>query len=210
MKLTNSTDWPDYFLRRMTAWCAKQINLPMRAVKRGHFGKRSRGSKNGRAWYSMRFRVMIGPASEFPIAAYVYPGRTHERYTLPALADREEALVEVTAHELTHLRCYLRWRTSGRIRKFDAGGELHSTHEGRRVLELFKANRAALLAEWSAARAEKPAKPAASLQEKRAAKAAADLERWQRKLKLAQTKVRKCKRKVAYYDKAIAANRGAE
>lgn len=52
------------------------------------------------------------------------------------------------------------------------------------------------------------AQPRPSVREQRAAKAAAALERWQRKLKLAQTKVRQYKTRVSYYQ-TVAARRGA-
>ncbi|MCH8970060.1 MAG: hypothetical protein IIA66_13205, partial [Planctomycetes bacterium] len=46
-----------------------------------------------------------------------------------------------------------------------------------------------------------------TLQENRAAVAQANLDNWLRKLKLAQTKVKKYRTKMRYYDKALAAKR---
>jgi hypothetical protein len=181
----------------MVSWVCKQVELPSRSLKSADFGKRSRGCFNGYAWYrSGRIRVVIGPAREYPVEPFHYPGRTNNQFLSPRYADQLEALVGVTAHELQHLH-----------RKFETGhggGERHTRGEERRIHALFVANRDALVAEWSVAPAVK-AKP--SVQDKRAAKVQADLDRWQRKLKLAQTKVKKLKRKVAYYDKALAANR---
>lgn len=207
MKLRNTTHWPDYFLRRMTAWVAKHIGLPMSEIKRAEFGKRSKGALNGRAWWSGRFRVVIGPPSAFPVEPYLYPGRTNEAYRSPRMADQLEALVAVTAHELEHLYVFAHKRTLPQIRALRRGSlsERSTRHEERRIHGLFVADRDALLAEWSAAPAERPAKPKASVQEKRAAKAQADLVRWQRKLKLAQTKIKKLKARVRYYDRVAAA-----
>jgi hypothetical protein len=63
-----------------------------------------------------------------------------------------------------------------------------------------------LLAAWAADPVARCAKVAErpSVVEQRAAKAAAALKRWQAKLKLATTKVRKYKRQVAYYAKKAA------
>ena len=50
----------------------------------------------------------------------------------------------------------------------------------------------------------KPEKPKPDVKAKRAAKAAADLARWQRRLKLAQTKVKHYRKRVRYYDRVAA------
>ncbi len=222
MKLKNSTDWPDYFLRRMVAWCCREVGLPASVVHRIAFGNRSRGAYSGHAWQSMRVHVSIGPESCYPTTGHLYPGCTSEAYRAPALQDRVEGLVAVTAHELTHLRDYHDHRERQRARnellragnfpqplvKRRRSGERHTMHEERRVIELFRAQRDSLLAAWSEAPTERAVKPVATIQEKRATKAQSDLERWQRKLKLAQTKCRKLKQRVAYYEKSLAAKRG--
>lgn len=197
MKMRNTTDWPDYFLRRMLAWVCKQVQLPVRTLRQVEFGKRKRGCFNGRAWLR-RIRVVIGPASCYPVEPFHYPGRTNDQFLSPRMADQVEALVAVTAHEAQHVYGY----------HYGGGrGERHTRGEERRVHALFVANKEALLAAWQAAPAERPAKKPQSAQEKRAAKVMADLERWQRKAKLAATKIRKLKRQAAYYDRALAASR---
>lgn len=74
-----------------------------------------------------------------------------------------------------------------------------------KVLAAFRTQREALLSAWS----EKPARlanvVAVDFKEKRALKAQADLERWRRKLKIAQTKIRKLRVRVRYYDRRQAA-----
>jgi hypothetical protein len=199
MKLKNTTHWPDHFLRRMVAWVCKQVELPARSLKRADFGKRSRGCFNGYAWYrSMRIRVVIGPAKEYPVEPFHYPGRTNDQFLSPRYADQLEGLVGVTAHELQHLH---RKAETGH-----GGGERHTRGEERRIHALFVANRDTLVAEWSAPPAA-IAKEKPSAQQRRAGKVQSSLERWQRKLKLAQTKVKKLRRQAAYYDKALAANK---
>jgi hypothetical protein len=201
MKLQNTTDWPDWFLRRMVAWCCRQIGMPQRTILGATF-RNSRGAWGGaaRTWLK-RITVCVGPESRFPASCGTHePGES--------FADRLECLVAVTAHEAYHVAA--EWADEHRQRtrgKRHGSSERRTCLEEMRILRLFRANREFLLADWSRA-IERPAKPKASIQDKRAAKAQADLERWQRKLKLAQTKCRKLKQRVAYYDKALAAVRG--
>jgi hypothetical protein len=116
-------------------------------------------------------------------------------------------------------------RTNAKPGTLSPAAELGTVESDAMVAEVaglrkFQANRAALLAEWgyvepAAAAVAEPApaeqpqpEPAVaricksrrpSLTERRAAKVAADLARWQRKLKLAQTKVKKLRAKNRYY-----------
>lgn len=206
MKLRNTTHWPDYFLRRMLRWVCQQIELAPREINRAEFGKRASGCWNGRAWWSGRIRVVIGPADCFPVEPYQYPGTTDPAYLSPRCVDQLEGLIAVTAHEATHIRQY---RQRGRHGK-RLNSERPTRFEERRVLELFKQQREQLVAEWSAPPPAK-AKTVITPQVQRAAKALRDLTRWQRKLKLAQTKVKQYKRRVNYYDSlGIAASPGSK
>lgn len=203
MKIKNTTEHPVWFLRRMVAWCAKEIGFPVSEIRLAEFGKRSRGEFNGRAWYrSRRIRVVIGPASEFPVAPYLYPGRKSDAFMSPEFRDQLEALVGVTAHEIAHLFQY-----HGRSGNAARRGERVTQHWERKLTELFRDNREALIAEWSIEPTLRAAKPKQSAQDRRAEKAANMLAAWQRKAKLAATKIKKYKRQVAYYDRATAANR---
>lgn len=204
MKLKNTTKHPAHFLRRMVAWCAKEIGLPLREVRSVEFGNRSRGAFNGRAWYRQRrIRVVIGPATAFPVKPFLYPGRTSEAFLSPEYTDQLDALVGVTAHELAHLFQY-----HGRSGSAARRGERVTRHHERRLTELFRANRDGLLAEWNESPPQRTEKPKTTGQDRRAAKAEAMLSAWQRKAKLAATKIKKYKRQVAYYER-VAATRGA-
>lgn len=200
MKLANSTEWPDYFLRRLVSWCCKELGLPSSKVRRAQFRNRTISAYSGHAYTSMRFVASVGPAGRFPLNPDNRPGMKGT-----VIADRLEALVAITAHELAHLCQYAERRAPGlrRTRRI----ERVTRREEVRVLSAFREQRDSLLAEWSAAPATRPAKPQASIQEKRAVKAQADLDRWQRKLKLAQTKIRKLKYRVRYYEHTLAAKR---
>lgn len=201
MRLKNTTHWPDHFLRRLVAWTCKEIGLPVRSIRLAEFGKRSRGAFNGRAWSSGRIRIVIGPASAFPVEPHLYPGRTSDAFMSPRMADQTEGLVAVTAHEVEHIYGY-------RNRK---GKHRHSERftrgEERRIMDLFRAQRDALLAEWNETQ-EVVAKPRRPVQDIRAEKAQKMIAAWERKMKLARTKIAKYKRQVRYYER-VAATRTA-
>lgn len=116
-----------------------------------------------------------------------------------------DELVRVTAHEVAHRMLYLigsRSRVSRRYygRVESGGSEAHTTWHEKKVLEAFLANKESLMAQWMAA-PQRPTKPATTILDKRSAKAAAALARWERKFKLARTMLAKCKRRVAYYSR---------
>ncbi len=249
MRLKNSTDWPDWFVRRMLAWCCREIGYPIRQLHEAQIRNRSRGHYSGHAYYGGR-RIVVSIGPETFTTTYLIYERAGVKLTVEECAallpdvrrlllqgntinglstrtekatktcwpttpdsrpgmqgevmfDRLEALVAVAAHEIYHLAAHFveehRQRTRGSGRHF-ASSERHTRVEEVRVLRLFRANREALVAEWNTAPAS-PAKPAVPVQERRAAKAANDLARWQRKFKLAQTKIRKLKVRVRYYER---------
>lgn len=208
MNLKNSTDWSNLFLRRMLSWCCKQVGVPVRQLHKAEFGNRTDCAYSGRGTWK-RILVRIGPASCYPVKPHLYPGRTDEAFMSPLIEDRVEGLIAVTAHELTHAREHYRMKKQPAIRALRAwGSERQTMFEERRVLELFKQNREALLAEWSAEPSQRETQQR-TLQEKRAEKVQKDLSRWTRKLKLAQTKIRKLKQRASYYERTLAAMRGS-
>src|SRR4051812_38961938 len=99
MILKNSTDFPDAFLRRMTAWCCKQVQLPVRWLRRATFRNVKRGHAFSGLGGGRGIIVRIGGADRYPVAAFPRHGTTH-----PALADRLEGLISTTAHECYHCR----------------------------------------------------------------------------------------------------------
>ena len=198
MKLNNTTDWPDHFLRRMTAWCCRRLDLPVRYVKGARFGN-SINAWGGRAYLVQhRIGARVGGDGHFPTLTRMRETSHHE-----PIVDRIEALVMVTAHELAHLEQWRRHTTTRRGR--DGGGsESITDHAALTVLNEFRAGREVLLANWNAAD-EKPIKARPSVIEERAAKAEVALARWSKKLRLAQTKIRKLKARVRYYSRKQAA-----
>jgi hypothetical protein len=199
MKLKNSTDWPDHFLRRMAAWCCRQSGLPVRKLRRAEFRNRLARAYSGHADWSGRIVCSIGPAERFPLREDHRDGMSNE-----VMADRTEALVAITAHEVEHI-CQYREGRDSKLTERRRSEPATRAHEVR-VLRLFRANREALLAEWSAEPAAKPAKPRPTRQQINEANTRKLLAAWERKLKLAKTKVSTYRRKARYYDR-VAANR---
>jgi len=195
MKLRNSTDFSDRFVRRMISWCATMAELPPSKIRAAQFTT-TRAAYRGRAWRSMRVLVRIGDAKHFPINGK-YPGLV--RAPEYVLADRIEAIVHITAHEIEHLYDY---REGIKITR-----EAQVDFRALKILEAFRDNRDALLAEWNAPTKTDlaPEKPKISAAEKREAKAISDLERWEKRLRLAKTKVSKYRARVRYYEQKQAA-----
>jgi hypothetical protein len=199
MKLENSTDYSDRFLRRLIGWCAKQVRLPFKRLRRATYTNLAHGAAVGRAWTS-RILVRIGKPNAFPTPDWLYHGAVN-----PGCRDRLEGLVSVTAHELRHLVQTLQGRDGKKLALRE--GECCAWE--RDVLGRFRQDRAKLEAAWSepaervAAHAAAP--PAVDRRalavQRREADARRALARWQAKLKLAQTKLKKYRRRVAYYDR---------
>lgn len=198
MKFTNTTDFSSRFLRRMVAWCCREVGLKVRDLRRAKFCKTKFSAWRGH-WPAFSgfggsggITVRIGPDDRYPVESFETHGTRH-----PRLADRVEGLLSTTAHE-----CYHVWQFLNRSFRGARFNEPAAINAETTALEKFRADREALLAAWNepiAEAADAPPKP--SLTEKRAAKAATDLARWRRKLKLAQTKVKHYTKKVNRYQK---------
>ena len=197
MRLINTTDFENHFLRRMVSWICKQLDCPVRLVTEARFSRYSRSCR-GTCRQGGRFRVMIGDAKHFPVRSWIY--RSGQ---VPELADRIEALVEVTAHELIHLD-HFRNHNGKRHQRMEAYTVTYSA----KILDAFRELRAELVARWSELPARTTARgPAPTIVEIRAHKAEMDLNRWQRKLKFAKTKVKKLLAKVRYYQQKLSADK---
>lgn len=147
MKLINSTDWPNHFLRRMISWCCQQIGLRNRLVWKAQFRNRKTRGYSGHAWWpSMRICVSIGPESFFPRHISGYRGGLPFTYET-----RLECLVAVTAHELVHLRQYSLHQHKG------PGREAECEDLSQMVTKRFREQQTELLATWNVKPIEKPA-----------------------------------------------------
>lgn len=194
MKLKNSTDFPDWFLRRMIGWICRQkpIGWKVKHIEEAAFRKVRQDSHtrvNGVAepWFR-KFRVSISD-SVFP---WSWGGAT------VGAMGRIKSLVDVTAHEIAHLT-QSREVLKGRYREGDAD------HMAKQVVELFDAQKGPLVAQWMKAPsyATREPKPKTPVQQVRADRARKNLTNWEKKLKYAQNKVKKYKKQVKYYDTAL-------
>lgn len=201
MKITSTLEFSVPYLRRLVNWACQEIGMPCHYPRIAAFA-RSRAAWGGRAYgHARKVGVRVGDEDGR------WPKKTMKHYDGFQLtfSDRIEILVWLTLHELAHLdQCRRRTQTR---RGGNLGGSERMTEAiAARCLKAFRANREALLKHW--AEAPEPAskeKPKEAVIEKRAAKAQADLARWQRKLKLAQSKVGRYKKRVHYYEKKTAA-----
>lgn len=195
MKIRNSTNYPDYMLRRMVGWCCQQIGMPVNSIALAVF-RNSRSSWGGcaRSWRK-QISVCVHPSER------IWPQSCSTHEPGEVFGSRVECLVAVTAHEAYHIAANLvdthKQRTRGKGLRYQSS-ERTTCKEEMRVLRLFRENCVVLLTEWLQPPMTDGEKV---ITDKRADKAKADLLRWQRKFKLAQTKVRKLKARVAYYER---------
>lgn len=233
MRLRNTTDIPDYAIRRMTAWICKQLDYRVRGVKSLTVRNKTYGGYSGHAHPSTKaITCSIPPAREwrtvceakhwtfrdFPSQACRFDGQGATIDCMVELTGEEAVrerikskLLPLLAHEIAHLylasigsRTRVSRRYGGRVSR--GGSERQTEWHERKVVEAFLPQANKLVDLWLAPPAERASQTAkSSVIELRAAKAAAALERWARKLKLAQTKLKKCKARIRYYEKSLAA-----
>ncbi len=194
MQLINSTDYPDYFLKRMVSWCCKQLDLPIRCVREAAFRNTAK-TWGGIAYRSYRIGVRIGSADHYPTNY-----RMRSTGKMIGLSDRLEGLLMATAHELAHLM-YMRNGNKSRRSGGNGGSEHNTDWQVQQVMQVFRSQRNELVTAWNCPLKECTAKPKLSVRQRRAATAQTYLAKWQRKLKLAKTKIRKYKQRVRYYEK---------
>lgn len=189
MQFKNTTPLSDRFFRRMLSWIATLYCYPIRELKSANFGKcntniwsHARGGRFGLQW-KINFDY-----NSFP-STHTYAGRKAELgWPVITCNDIDEIIVMLTAHELHHV-----------VQMHERRGinEKETERETKWVLEEFKKCKEELLAHWKEPVKEK----IVDIKTVRANKANADLKKWQRKLKLAKTKVALYQKKVNYYDK---------
>ena len=197
MRLKNTTDYPDYFLRRMVSWCCKELDLPARAVKDATFRNRRTSPLSGRAW-PWRGRIVVSVMAGEPTE----PVSWGHRFGIEKVyVDRMEILLSVAAHELCHLRQYVdrggsRFDVKYRERECDKWAEL--------VLDKFRDQRESLCAEWSVPPRQRSVKPSLTVAEKREVNVRKQLAAWESKQRRAKNRVVYWRKKARYYDRVAA------
>ena len=193
LEIVNTTNWTDAFLRRLVAWCCRQSGLPVSTLRRATFKNKPR-SYRGFAC-GRRIQCSIGLAG-FPNSPDNRPGMQGE-----VMADRMEALVAITAHEVEHICQHAEGRLAT-LHKNRSTERITRVHEVR-CLRLFRANREALLAKWSKESTRKPVRKL-TVSEKNEANARKRFEQWERRAASAQRMVKKYRERVRYYDRKAA------
>ncbi len=204
-------NYPRHVVRRATIWAAKQIGFESShrqpiTVEVGYRRNRcGHGSWGG--WYKhaeRRVQVLLprGPISYPQSMAHGIAEREQGRDA----RDEWELFIAILAHELEHARAYAVSRSWDQRARLNNEGRVRAVDH--RVLLMFRESRETLIAEWTQPVAEftpveewKPKPAVVDMRAERAAKLLAD---WERRLKMAKTKVSKYRRKVAYYCKAAA------
>jgi len=218
MKLKNTTDFPDWFLRRMISWVCQNEWLDWSVRKINEVDVRNRFTsyrrRSGHAW-PMHRRIVLSIGTAELFRPTIFEENENGR-RMPVRDDSEKdgwkkgsleegqkqrirQLVDLTGHEVGHLTQYQKRAGHGKY------SERECNHIAARVLEAFKENEDALVAEWMKppSYATKPKKAKPTKQQERYERAKANLANWERKHKLAQTKLRKYRKQVAYYEKAL-------
>jgi hypothetical protein len=200
MKIKNTTDFPDWFLRRMISWvCSRRIiEWSPRKIREATYRNSSGLGGSGLAYTTWgEFRVSV-----MPVRSRKIPKEgMREVYD----RDRIRSLVSLTAHEITHLTQEIRV-----LRGKNCEG--NARWQARQVKEEFIRNEDELVAKWMKppAYATKPKKAKPPVQEVRYERAKKNLANWERKAKLAKTKIQKYRKQVRYYEKALGVETEAE
>lgn len=219
MNIKNTTEYPDYFLSRMLTWVCRELELPRAKLTEASFCNRNDGLTSGRAWYpDCRIHVSLGVVRWFkdpPQDPEIQVREVRDdwgKHSVPIwpshLRTRQvDDLVRVTAHECFHVYAYVNDIRTRRIAKHHRPGssEPQTRWHERQVLRAFQAQREELLARWMrkpSRRAQAPKPPAEELERERVAD---HLKRWERKLKLAQTKVRRYRRELKRAERQVQA-----
>lgn len=202
MRIKNTSRFSYHFVRRMVTWACKEIGLDPKHLRKVRFTKAG-GWCRGRAWDHGEILVRCGPdRPDYPM------DWTHRGVEL-IVKDATAAAIYVTGHELQHIK---NWTTRINGKLLDTvlreshDLEPHCVRMGKKVMLAFEDNREKLLAEWNKepyVRAAAEAPPKKDIVAERFKKAKYDLANWERKLKLAKTKVSKYRDKVRYYQRTI-------
>ena len=192
--------FPDHLVRRCVSWIAKQLGATTRGLTI-IVGPKQRAHRGYSGWYRHRLlqvEAYVGEQIAYPICV------GHNRHEAGwTAAEPAELLVYLLAHELTHAAAY-REAFPDRQRLRFLNHEPRVRSSGYRVMLAFRKDRDRLLAAWNAAPTPRPVVPVPSAAEMRAARAARLLAQWERRLKLATTKVRKYRQRAARLERAAA------
>jgi hypothetical protein len=145
MKIKTTIGWNAGWLRKVVAYCCRQLDYDPGKVTAAHFSLCHNAAYRGKAYLeSHSLRVKINPLNRYPLKGQQHRG-------LPELSRRDavEVLVHVTAHEVAHLERYDRfaraWKFAARR---DTQLERDTEQLARMALADFRQNRSGLLGGW--------------------------------------------------------------
>jgi hypothetical protein len=211
MKLvTNHPGYSAHVVRRAARWAARQIGMEAKVLRTLTVEVGYRRCRMGLGWggwyrHSQRLVQVLLPRDrdheDWPTSM---AHNSEESSAGRDVHDEWELFVAILAHELEHARCYSIARDYTERKRLNSEPRVRAVDW--RALLAFRESRETLLAEWLREKPQRPAKPKPSAVDRRAARAAELLAAWERRLKMAKTKVGKYRRKVNYYG-AVAARR---
>lgn len=114
-------------------------------------------------------------------------------------------MIDTIAHEMAHIRCYVRRDSGGGHHDKRSGGERYVRAIAAVVVRKFDEHSAELLAAWREEPKARPKKERAPIQERRADHAIAMLRKAETRSKRAKTIEKKWRDKVRYYGRVKAA-----
>lgn len=178
MKVTSELPNCDkFFLRRMVGWCAKELDIQCKSIVSAEFDI-CKSIYSGRHQTRGSFKVSIGSDNSYPI--------TNKKQVF---ADEIELLV---------------WLSGWMVRGVAAKPKKQLCNAAAAwCLKEFSNNRAKLVFDWCKPEKIKEKAEPLSLIETRKKKVERALAGWEKKMKLAKTKVAKYRKKLAYYEKKI-------
>lgn len=201
MKLENTTDFPNYFLRRMISWICGELEMPVRYLWRASFKNKTCHATRATSGYAYRKSIKVGIGT---LQVFNCDGDYPEEGRRSRLGN----LVRVTAHELAHVDNGRRGDKTRRGGRW-GGSERYTQLRARDAKETFLKQWQELEAQWIAEpKLRACASPKKPIVEKRADRAAELLKQWEKKLKTAKTKVAKYKAKIKYYDRRKKESKG--
>jgi len=203
MKITNRTPIPNRVYRRMVAWCCKQLPIPVSSIVELEIGTHSTGNsgdvKNGYFTHGGRQGL-----KKFKLRLWLQVENSQEPFS------RDQ--IYTVAFYLAHV--------DSQLERSSWAGQGTANREANRIAERWEQQRAKLWTDWNRPdlrETVKPVnvgevlspeellqtfrggKPKKSRKQINAERAKAHLDKWERKLKLAKTKVTKYRRAVRRY-----------
>jgi len=211
MKLvTKHPGYPAHVVRRAARWAAKQVGMDGKVLRTLTVEIGYRRCRMGLGWggwykHSQRLvQVLLPRDRDYDDWPTSMAHNAEEKSAGRDAHDEWELFVAILAHELEHARCFAIARGYAERKRLNSEPRVRAIDW--RALLAFRESRETLLADWLREKPQRPAKPKPSVVDRRAARAAELLAAWDRRLKMAKTKVTKYRRKVNYYG-AVAARR---